>query len=277
MLFDAKLEFNAYLQYLEYDREPEKRFYLPRLKIIKPIVDALQEIEDDKLDILAISQPPGTGKSTLGIFFLSWQMGKYPNMPNLASAHSDKLTRSFYDGVNSVIKDPEYLWHDVFPSVNVAGVNSKDETIDLDKPKRFKTLTCRSIDGSLTGATRCERILYADDLVSGIEEALSIDRMDNLWSKYTNDLKSRKKLGCKEIHIATRWSVHDPIGRLENLYENEPRAKFLAFPALDENDESNFDYEYGVGFNTKYFIDMRESLDEVSWRCIFQNEPVERE
>lgn len=277
LLFDAKLEFNAYLQYLEYDREPEKRFYLPRLKIIKPIVDALQEIEDDKLDILAISQPPGTGKSTLGIFFLSWQMGKYPNMPNLASAHSDKLTRSFYDGVNSVIKDPEYLWHDVFPSVNVAGVNSKDETIDLDKPKRFKTLTCRSIDGSLTGATRCERILYADDLVSGIEEALSIDRMDNLWSKYTNDLKSRKKLGCKEIHIATRWSVHDPIGRLENLYENEPRAKFLAFPALDENDESNFDYDYGVGFNTKYFIDMRESLDEVSWRCIFQNEPVERE
>jgi len=277
LLFDAPIDFDAYLQYVEFDRESSKRFYLPRRRIIKPIVDSLQQIEDDELDLLAISQPPGPGKSTLGIFFLSWEMGKYPDMPNLASAHSDKLTRSFYDGVNSIITDPEYLWQDVFPGVNIVGTNSKDETIDLGKPKRFKTLTCRSIDGSLTGATRCERILYADDLVSGIEEALSKDRLDSLWGKYTNDLKSRKKLGCKEIHIATRWSVHDPIGRLELQYEGNSRAKFLALPALDENDESNFDYDYGVGFDTKYFIDMRTSLDDVSWKCLFQNQPIERE
>jgi len=277
LLFDAPIDFDAYLQYVEFDREPSKRFYLPRRRIIKPIVDSLQQIEDDELDLLAISLPPGTGKTTLGIFFLSWQMGKYPDMPNLASAHSDKLTRSFYDGVLNIITDPEYLWKDVFPGVQIAGTNSKDETIDLGKPKRFKTLTCRSIDGSLTGATRCERILYADDLVSGIEEALSKDRLDSLWDKYTNDLKSRKKLGCKEIHIATRWSVHDPIGRLERQYEGNPRAKFFALPALNENDESNFDYDYGVGFDTKYFLDMRNSLDDVSWKCLFQNEPIERE
>ena len=277
LLFDAPIDFDAYLQYVEFDREPSKRFYLPRRRIIKPIVDSLQQIEDDELDLLAISLPPGTGKTTLGIFFLSWQMGKYPDMPNLASAHSDKLTRSFYDGVLNIITDPEYLWKDVFPGVQIVGTNSKDETIDLGKPKRFKTLTCRSIDGSLTGATRCERILYADDLVSGIEEALSKDRLDSLWDKYTNDLKSRKKLGCKEIHIATRWSVHDPIGRLERQYEGNPRAKFFALPALNENDESNFDYDYGVGFDTKYFLDMRNSLDDVSWKCLFQNEPIERE
>ena len=277
LLFDAPIDFDAYLQYVEFDREPSKRFYLPRRRIIKPIVDSLQQIEDDELDLLAISLPPGTGKTTLGIFFLSWQMGKYPDMPNLASAHSDKLTRSFYDGVLNIITDPEYLWKDVFPGVEIVGTNSKDETIDLGKPKRFKTLTCRSIDGSLTGATRCERILYADDLVSGIEEALSKDRLDSLWDKYTNDLKSRKKLGCKEIHIATRWSVHDPISRLERQYEGNPRAKFFALPALNENDESNFDYDYGVGFDTKYFLDMRASLDDVSWKCLFQNEPIERE
>ena len=195
----------------------------------------------------------GTGKTTLGIFFLSWQMGKYPDMPNLASAHSDKLTRSFYDGVNSSSQTTEYLWSDVFPGVQIVGTNSKDETIDLGKPKRFKTLTCRSIDGSLTGATRCERILYADDLVSGIEEALSKDRLDSLWGKYTNDLKSRKKLGCKEIHIATRWSVHDPIGRLELQYEGDP-CEVPCSPLLMKNDESNFDYDYGVGFDTKYLL-----------------------
>lgn len=277
LLFDAKDDFDAYLQYVEFDREPEKRFYLPRRKQILPIVQALQDLEDDLLDLLSISMPPGTGKTTLGIFFLTWIMGKYPMQPNLASAHSSMLTKSFYDGVLSILTDPEYLWVDVFPGLTIAQTNSKEETIDLEKKKRFKTLTCRSIDGSLTGATRCEKYLYADDLVSGIEEALSKDRLDNLWNKYTNDLKSRKKLECKEIHIATRWSVHDVIGRLEKRYENNPRARFLAFPALNENDESNFDYMYGLGFDTKYFWDMRESLDDVSWRCLFMNEPIERE
>ena len=277
LLFDAKIDFDAYLQYVEFNREPEKRFYLPRRKQILPIVQALQGLEDDKLDLLTISMPPGTGKTTLGIFFLTWVIGKYPMSCNLASAHSDKLTKNFYDRVISVITDPEYLWSDVFPGVNIAATNSKEETIDLEKKKGFPTLTCRSIDGSLTGATRCDKYLYADDLISGIEEALSKDRLDNKWEKYTNDLKSRKKMGCKEIHIATRWSVHDVIGKLEQQYRDDPRAKFLAFPALNENDESNFDYMYGLGFDTKYFWDMRESLDDVSWRCLFMNEPIERE
>jgi predicted phage terminase large subunit-like protein len=277
LLFDAKVDFDAYMQYIEYDREPEKRFYLPRRKQIFPIVQALQDLEDDNLDLLTISTPPGVGKTSLGIFFLTWVMGKYPGSCNLASAHSGMLTNSFYDGVLSTITDPEYLWADVFPGIGIVGTNSKEGTVDLDKRKRFKTLTCRSIDGSLTGATRCEKYLYADDLVSGIEEAMSKDRLDKLWEKYTNDLKSRKKLDCKEIHIATRWSVHDVIGRLEKQYEGDPRARFLSFPALNENDESNFDYVYGVGFNTKYFWDMRESLDDVSWRCLFMNEPIERE
>ena len=277
LLFDAKVDFDAYMQYIEYDREPEKRFYLPRRKQIFPIVQALQDLEDDNLDLLTISTPPGVGKTTLGIFFLTWVMGKYPASCNLASAHSAMLTNSFYDGVLSIITDPEYLWADVFPGIGIVGTNSKEGTIDLEKRKRFKTLTCRSIDGSLTGATRCEKYLYADDLVSGIEEAMSKDRLDKLWEKYTNDLKSRKKLGCKEIHIATRWSVHDVIGRLEKQYEGDPRARFLSFPALNENDESNFDYDYGVGFDTKYFLDMRDSLDDVSWRCLFMNQPIERE
>jgi predicted phage terminase large subunit-like protein len=276
LLFDAKVDFDAYLQYIEYDREPEKRFYLPRRKQIFPIVQALQDLEDDTLDLLTISTPPGVGKTTLGIFFLTWVMGKYPGSCNLASAHSGMLTNSFYDGVLSTITDPEYLWADVFPGIRIVGTNSKEGTVDLEKRKRFKTLTCRSIDGSLTGATRCEKYLYADDLVSGIEEAMSKDRLDKLWEKYTNDLKSRKKLDCKEIHIATRWSVHDVIGRLERQYDGDSRARFLSFPALGENDESNFDYDYGVGFDTKYFWDMRESLDDVSWRCLFMNEPIER-
>lgn len=277
--FDSLIDFDSYLLYLEFEREPHERFYQPRRNIFLKhgVIQAFQDLEDDTLDILTLSLPPGVGKSTLGIMFLSWIMGKYPNDCNLASAHSDKLTRSFYDGALTVINDPDYLWHDIFDDVVLQGTNSKDETINLNKPNRFKTLTCRSIDGSLTGATRCSRYLYADDLVSGIEEAMSKQRMDSLWSKYGNDLKSRKKQKCKEIHIATRWSIYDPIGRLQLIHENNPKARFINIPALDKYGKSNFEYDYGVGFDTAYFEDMKETMDDASFRALYMGEPVERE
>jgi len=270
-------DFHCYLLAVEFNREASKKFYPPRRKVLGEVVDAMQDLADDVLDLLTISMPPGSGKSTLGIFFLSWIMGKFPDCPNLASAHSGILTRSFFDGALQIITDPEYLWAEIFPGVSLAATNTKEETIDLGKKHRFSTLTCRAINASLTGATRCEKILYADDLVSGIEEAMSKDRLDKLWISYTNDLKSRKKLGAKEIHIATRWSVHDVIGRLEQQYDDDPRAKFIVLPALNENGESNFDYDYGVGFDTKYFEDMAANLDEASFKALYQNEPIERE
>lgn len=276
-LFAAPVDFDSYLIYTEWDRDEEKKFYLPRRDRLRGVVSSMQALVDDELDLLTISMPPGTGKSTLGIFFLSWVMGRWPDACNLVSAHSGLLTRSFYDGILQILTDPEYLWHDVFPGLPVAATNSKEETIDLNKKHRFSTLTCRAIGASLTGATRCEKILYADDLCSGIEEATSEDRLNKLWEKYTNDLKSRKKMGAKEIHIATRWSVRDVIGRLEQMYGEDPRARFIVVPALDEAGESNFDYKYGVGFSKEYFEDMRSNLDDASFRALFMNQPIERE
>lgn len=218
-----------------------------------------------------------THNSTLKIFLLSWLCGKDPDKPNLDSGHSGMMTQSTYDGVLQILTDSEYLWGDVFPLAGRVITNAKELTIDVGKRHRFSTLTCRAIGASLTGATRCEGILSADDLVSGIEEAMSKDRLDKKWDAYNNDLKSRKKMSAKELHIATRWSVHDVIGRLERQYAGDPRAKFIVVPALDENGESNFDYGYGVGFDTKYFMDMKDSLDDASFRALFMNEPIERE
>lgn len=279
LLLEAQFKrFDSYMLYLELNREPSKRFWLPRREQLLPVADAIQDLIDDKLDILTISLPPGSGKSTLEIFLHSMLIGANPDSPSLASGHSNILTNSIYEGVLGIINDKEeYLWHDVYPDWKDPITNAKEQTIDLNKKHRFSSLTCRAIGASLTGATRCEQILTADDLVSGIEEALSMERLDKLWQAYTNDLKSRKKLGCKELHLATRWSVHDPIGRLEKMYGDNPRFKCLVIPALNEKGESNFNYKYGVGFDTKYFEDMRENLDDCSFRALFMNEPIERE
>ena len=242
------------------------------------LVQKMQRLIDDELDILSISMPPGTGKTTLGEFFISFVMGHYPNTPNLMSSHSGFMTRMFYDAVLNIITSNEYCWSDVFPDIVFEGNNAKEETINLGRWQPFKTLTCRPIRGSLTGVTRCEGFLYVDDLVSGIEEALSIDRLDKLYGEYTTDLKSRKKKKAKEIHIATRWSVHDVIGRLERMYEGNPRAEFIAVPDIDpQTGKSNFDYDYDVGFDEKYFHDMEMSMDDVSYRCLYKSDPIERE
>ena len=278
VLFDAPYNFDCFMRYIEWNRAPEKRFWMPRRKQLLPVCKAIQDLIDDRLDILSISLPPGTGKSTMEIFLHAWSIGRFPDNPSLASGHSGMLTNSIYEGVLSILNDKEeYLWRDVFPTAGSIITNAKEQTIDIGKKHRFSSLTCRAIGASLTGATRCEKLLTADDLVSGIEEAMSKERLDKLWQAYTNDLKSRKKLGCKELHLATRWSVHDPIGRLEVMYGDDPRAKFIVIPALNEDGESNFNFTYGVGFDKKYFVDMKENLDDASFRALFMNQPIERE
>lgn len=259
------------LLYLEKNRVPKERFYEPRREVFikHQIIQSLQDLMDDKLDIFALSVPPGCGKSTLEDFFLSLVGGWFPNDFNLSSAHSSILTRSLYDGVLEIINDPvEYTWHEIFPNVKLTGTNAKETTVNLERNGRFKTWTFRSIDGSLTGATRCNRFLTADDLVSGIEEALNKSRLETLWTKVVNDLRSRRLEGCKEIYIATRWSVHDPIGKLQQLYEGNPKARFIAVPALNEDGESNFMFAVN-GFSKKYFMDAKESMDDLSFKCLY--------
>ena len=275
----APYDFESYLLFMEWEREPNKKFYPPRRKILKQVVKALQRLADQELDLLAISMPPGTGKTTLAIFFLTWMAGKYPNEPMLTGSHSNAFIRGVYDECLRLLEPGgEYLWHEVFPNLRVSGTNAKDCRIDIDKRQRFETLEFTSIGTGNAGLYRAARLLYCDDLVSGIEVALSKERLDKLWETYTTDLRQRK-IGdhCAELHIATRWSTRDVIGRLEEQYGDTDRAEFIVIPAMNENDESNFDYDYGVGFSTEFYREQRNIMDDVSWRALYMNLPIERE
>lgn len=277
--FLAPNDFDSYIQFMEWERDPKKKFYVPRRPVLKTAVKGLQDLVDDVFDILGISMPPGTGKTTLALFYLTWIGGKYSDEPTLTGSHSNAFIRGAYDEcLRMMDKDGEYLWREVFPTVSISNTNAKDCRIDIGNRKRFETLEFTSIGTGNAGLYRAARLLYCDDLVSGIEVAMSKERLDKLWEIYTTDLRQRK-IGdhCKELHIATRWSVHDVIGRLEREYIDSDRAKFIVIPALDENDESNFDYAYGVGFNTRFYHEQRNIMDDVSWRALYMNEPIERE
>ena len=278
LLFDAPYDFDAYCRYIEWNRPREKRFYEPRRKKLKLVADQLQRLADDELDMLGVSLPPGVGKSTIGIFYICWMAGRNPEKPILCGSHSNSFLRGVYDECIRILDtEGEYLWKDVFPSVKICGTNAKDMRIDLGYPKRFQTIELSSVGSNNAGKVRCESLLYVDDLVAGIEQAMSRERMDKLWEQFTVDLLQRRIGNCKTLIIATRWSVHDPIGRLETANEDNPRAHFIRIPALNADDESNFDYENSVGFTTSFYRQQREIMDEVSWNALYQQVALERE
>jgi len=273
-------DFDAYCIYLEKNREPEKRFYLPRREVLLPLVNDLQDLFDGKLDFLGISLPPRIGKSTLCIFFMTFIMGHRPAVASVMSGHSDKLTDGFYREILSIITDnTQYLWADVFPGVPIVDNSAKNETVDLEKKKRFPTITCRSISGTLTGAVEIGTggVLYVDDIIEDLEESLNPLRLQSKYDAYLNQLKDRKKLGALELMVGTRWNVADPLGRVEEQYRDNPRYRFRVIPALNENGESNFNYKYGLGFTTEYYQDMKASIDDATWMAKYMGNPYVRE
>lgn len=286
-LWAAPKDFDSYLVYLEWNRKPEERFYLPRRRVIKPFVESLQALADDELDELFLSCPPRVGKTSLLMFYMTWTIGRNSERANLYCAYSDVITSAFYNGVLEIINDPvTYTWHEIFPGAELVATNSKDETLNIDRRKRYASLTCRSLYSTLNGAVDVNGILMSDDLISGIEEAMSKDRLTAAWSKVDNNLLTRAKSGCKILWCGTRWSLTDPIGlRIDTVLNNPKfarrRVKIINIPALNEKDESNFHYKYGVGFDTAYYQQRRASFernnDMASWNAQYQGEPIERD
>jgi hypothetical protein len=276
---------DSYFQYIERKREPKDRFYMPRRKQLVKIglIDALQGMIDDKYDILCVSLVPGAGKSTVEKFFHSGIAGWFPKDYSLFYSHSGDITRMYYDGVYDIVtNDEEYAWHEIFPKLSVTSTNAKMEQFNIGKYKPFPSVQCTSVGSKNAGKVRASKFLLVDDMIGGIEEALNPVILDKLWNKYAVDARQRKTQDtdgkpCKEIHIATRWSVHDVIGRIQNMYEENPRVKVIAVPDVDPvTGESNFNYEYG-GFTKEFFADQQLLMDEISYRCLYKQEPIERE
>lgn len=272
-------------QYLEKKRKPKERFYMPRRKQFLKIglTQALQGMIDDRYDILCVSLVPGAGKTTVEKMFHALVAGWFPRDFSLFYSHSGDITRMYYDGVYDIVtNEEEYTWNEIFPNLSVTSTNAKMEQFNVGKYKSFQSVQCTSVGSKNAGKVRASKFLLVDDMIGGIEEAMNPIILDKLWDKYAVDARQRKiqdtdGKNCKEIHIATRWSVHDVIGRIQNMYEGNPRVKVIAVPDVDPvTGESNFEYEFS-GFTKEFFEDQQLLMDDISYRCLYKQEPIERE
>lgn len=275
----------SYFRYLEKKRDPKERFYMPKRNQFLNIglTQALQGMINDDYDILCISLPPGSGKTTIEKFFITGVIGWFPKDFSLFYSHSGDITRMFYDGAYDIVTNSdEYAWYNIFPDLRVTSTNAKMEQFNVGKYKPFPSLQCTSVGSKNAGKVRASKYLLVDDMIGGIEEAMNPMILDKLWNKYAVDARQRKiedtsGKNCKEIHIATRWSVRDVIGRLQTMYEGNPRVKVIAVPDVDPvTGKSNFNYEYG-GFTEEFFADQQLLMDEISYRCLYKQDPIERE
>jgi predicted phage terminase large subunit-like protein len=287
LLYEAPHVLDSFMLYLEINRAPEEQFWLPRRSKLMPVCEALQDLETGDLQELFLSCPPRVGKSTLMVFFLAWVIGRDPERSNLYSSYTDSVVKPIYTGLLEIFTDNvTYQYFSVFPNRKLVHTDSKDYLINMDRRKRYASFTGRSLYGSLNGSCDSRGYVIADDLISGIEEALSPSRLQSAWNHVDNNLLTRAKENAKRLWIGTRWSLSDPQGIRQDILENDPayadvKWKVLNVPALDENDESNFEYLYGVGFTTDFYIQRRASFerrsDMASWLAQYQGVPVERD
>ena len=268
---------------MEWKREPQARFWLPRRKVLEgkhKIVTQIQEFMDDPVALyLGFSLPPGTGKTTLIKFLLSYIIGGNPQSANMYVSYSDGMTKMLLDSVKSMTTDTdEYCFHDIFPGLGVPDISAEYKTISYRRAGDFPTLGLVSLSGSVTGRTRANTYLISDDLVKNKEEARSPERLAKLYSDYTATLTTRMiGDGVKQIQLGTRWSAYDPIGRMEADHEGDPRYRFIAIPVWDENEVSNFEYEHPDRYTTEKIRDIKATLDPADFECLFMQHGVEKE
>lgn len=283
---ESYYNFESFMYYMERKRNWSKRFYYPRRKTLKVVVNDLEDLEKRKIKFYGLSMPSRVGKSTICIFFLAWVAMRRPNSHSAMGGHSGILAKGFYKELMNLFSTEEYafdelffFWNPEYANKSLVTDKSADEfTITLGDPDRFATVTCRGIDGTWTGAVDVSKdgYLYVDDLVRDREHSLSPTRMENTYQEYLNKMVDRKNDGARELMVGTLWNVLDPLERLRKSYDGNPEYRFRRIPALDENDESNFDYEIN-GFSTAYYRDMREKLDKAEWEAKFMQRPFVRE
>lgn len=290
LLAEAPYFLDSYCLYIERDRMRKDRFYEPRRRVMLKVVDAMQRLEDNKLDRLFIHMPARVGKTQITTFYTSWHCARDTEKSNLYVTYKEGLGGAFLDGVTEIYTDPTYRFADVFPRVKITATDAKNNKIDLGtdtrRKKKYKSLSGKGLESGLNGEYDASGVLIFDDILEGIQDVLSHDVLERKRTIFQNNAKQRAKEHCKIVYMGTIWATNDIYMKEREFLETDTtskdiRVEVIKIPALTVNDESNFDYDYGVGFSTDHYLRVRAEFemnnDMAGWWCQCQQEPIDRQ
>ena len=237
---------------------------------LKQIAEAFQKVYEGSIKKLAVSLPPRAGKSYITSLFCAWMLGKFPNGSIMRNSYAAKLAEKFSKDIRDGIL-PEPKFKKVFPNISISKTNASVDGWSINtytQPAYF----CAGVGGAITGFG-CKTLSILDDPIKNIEEALSETVIENVWNWYTSTHLSRLENNCPEIHIATRWSKKDPIGRLTdpNSEYYNPDFVVIVIAALDDKGNS-FCEEVKT---TEEYHSIKKVTEDFIWEAEFMQIPIE--
>ena len=216
---------------------------------------------------------------------ISWHCARDTEKSNLYVTYKEGLGGAFLDGVKEIYQDPTYRFSDVFPDVKIVDTDAKNNKLDLNRKKKYKTLSGKGLESGLNGEYDATGWLVVDDPLEGIQDVLSQEVLKRKKTIFDNNVLSRKKENCKLILEGTLWSPDDIYGSYLDFLQTtntQLRYEIIKIPALDPvTEKSNFEYDYGVGFSTNYYLMVRSkheiNNDLASWDAQYQQDPTPRD
>ena len=245
------------------------KFFTDKKPHLRRIAKAFQRVTDGEIKKLAISLPPRAGKSYITSLWCAWMIGRNQRDSIMRNSYAADLANTFSYDVRELVQKDKFL--EVFPRVKLKADRKSVEDWALETSKR-SAYFCAGVGGPITGKG-CDKAGILDDPIKNIEDALSETIQDKTWKWYTSTHLSRFETGCPEIHIATRWSKKDIIGRLTDpdSPEYDPEFMTIVIPALDEHGNS---FCEEVKTTAEYHA-IKRVTDDFIWEAEYMQNPVE--
>lgn len=293
-------DFKCYMVALEWNRPANERYFLPRMKCFENLetiegdkVNLIQDVQDyidNKIDIFMNIMPQRLGKTGLRVFAETLLMPKVGyNKAFFDLTYSTELSIHIFEEMVDIFTNRnKYRYFEIFKGHKLYEKSKDSHSLNIDCHNSFDTFTSRSIDSSITGTIEMSGMAGIDDIISGIDDILNPETCNKIWSKFNTYILARMKKGVRLMATATLWGDYCPLTRFIKIIKewiekgqlNKERVRIRRFAWCNSNGECQFDYEFGLGFDTAHFKRLETSMgsaDPALWQAMCMANPISRE
>lgn len=234
------------------------------------LIDALEMVERGELDVLIVTMPPGSAKSTYSsVAFPAWYLGRHPDRCVIAASHTGELAERFGRRVRNLVGSQEHAR--AFPDCGLSADSTAAGRWDTTQSGEY---FAAGVGGSITG--RRADLAVIDDPIKSREDADSQTIRDKQWAWWRDDMSTRLKPGSATVLIMTRWHEDDLAGRLIKDLESSSQRWMLVSLPMEAMEDDLLGRKPGEPLWPEWFTtQMIETAkrEPRTWSALYQQEP----